>query len=573
MTGSHSDALARDAARALADRFARFQEDFASAARRSAAHFARRDWGAAQRESRERLGLYKRHVDAALEDARARLGGHASERVLWTVMRSAFASAVQGRADVEIARTFFNSVSRRIFTTVGVDYRIEFAREEEWLEEPACETGVWRDGGDGPEPLARALLDGAGLPFADRDGDARRVGRAIAVATEQAWGAARCDGAWVLPYLFYRNKGAYLVARLVAGERELPLVVALLHPPGGVVADAVLPTPDEVSVVFGFSWSYFHADTPCPGATVRFLARLMPQKRLDELYTALGYNRHGKTELYRALRAHMEEPGARFEEAEGTKGLVMTVFTLPSLNIVFKIIKDVIDPPKRTTRREVMDKYHFVFVRDRVGRLADAQEFEHLAFRRRCFPDALLAELRRAAPSIVREAGDRVIVKHLYTERRLRPLNLHLAETDRAAAEQAVLDYGHAIRDLAAADIFTGDLLLKNFGVSRHGRVIFYDYDELSTVTECRFRALPTAVHDDDDLSAEPWFSVAEHDVFPEEFAPFMVPPGPLRDVFLDAHRELLDPGWWRGIQDRLRAGEMFDTFPYREERRLLRDA
>jgi len=294
--------------------------------------------------------------------------------------------------------------------------------------------------------------------------------------------------------------------------------------------------------------------------------------QLDELYTSIGYNKHGKTELYRALLDHLEDPNARFEEAEGTKGLVMVVFTLPSLNIVFKIIRDTIGHPKRTTRREVIDKYHFVFYRDRVGRLADAQEFEHLQFPRRCFPDALLAELTRTAPSTVREAGDRVVVSHVYTERRLRPLNLHLRETSPWLAEDAIIDYGNAIRDLAAADIFTGDMLLKNFGVSRHGRVIFYDYDELAALTECRFRTMPETTDPSQELSVEPWFSIAEHDVFPEEFAPFLVPEGPLRDTFLHAHAELLQPEWWQSIQRRLRSGEIFDTYPYREERRLRLD-
>jgi len=573
MSGVRTDAIARGAARGVVERFSAFQDDFRAAAQRTARHFAARDWRAAQQEAASRLGLYKHHVDAAVAETQARLGPHASERVAWTVMRSAFAAGVVGRPDGEIARTFFNSVTRRVFTTVGVDYRIEFAREEEWElpELAACESGVWCDGAEGPRALAAAVLACASVPFADAHADASRVGDALAAALRNAWGDERCDGAAVLPYLFYRNKGAYLVGRLRRGERMLPLVVALVHEPTGVVADAVLTTSDEASIVFGFAWSYFHVDAPCPGATVRFLAELMPHKRVDELYTALGYNKHGKTELYRALRQHMEAPDARFVEAEGTKGLVMSVFTLPSLNIVFKIIKDVVDPPKRTTRREVMEKYQFVFVRDRVGRLADAQEFEHLAFRRRCFPDALLAELRRVAPSMVREAGDWVIVRQLYTERRLRPLDLHLAEVDAAEAERSITDYGQAIRDLAAADIFTGDLLLKNFGVSRHGRVIFYDYDELSTVTECHFRTMPQTSDTDDELAAEPWFSVGEHDVFPEEFAPFLVPPGPLRDVFMSTHAELLDPAWWRAIQDRLRAGEIFDTYPYREERRLKR--
>jgi isocitrate dehydrogenase kinase/phosphatase len=249
----------------------------------------------------------------------------------------------------------------------------------------------------------------------------------------------------------------------------------------------------------------------------------------------------------------------------------MAVFTLPSLNIVLKIIKDRIGAPKRTTRLRVMEQYHRVFLRDRVGRLADAQLFQGLAFPRRCFSDELLGELLHVAPSAVRIDGDDVILEHVYTERRVRPLNLYVREADPAGAEAAILDYGQSIKDLAAANIFTGDLLLKNFGVSRHGRVIFYDYDELAPLTDCRFRRFPPPRSTDDELAAEPWFSVAEHDVFPEEFAPFMVPEGPLRESFLAAHRDLLEPEWWRSVQDRVRAGELVDTFPYPASRRLLR--
>jgi isocitrate dehydrogenase kinase/phosphatase len=373
--------------------------------------------------------------------------------------------------------------------------------------------------------------------------------------------------------LFYRNKGAYLVGRVRRGRDVLPVVLALLHGPAGVYVDAALPTSDEASVVFGFSWSYFRADVDRPRAVIDFLRSIMPLKRLDELYTAIGHNKHGKTELYRTLVRQLQTPGARFEVAEGEEGLVMAVFTLPGLNVVFKIIKDVFGPSKRVTRGGVMDRYHFVFVRDRGGRLADAQEFEHLQLPRRCFGDDLLAHLLEVAGGTVRLAGDAVVVRHLYTERRVTPLNLYLRQADaagdHAAARDAVLDYGAAIKELAATDIFTGDMLMKNFGVSRHGRVIFYDYDELTTLQECVFRRVPPARHPEDELAAEPWFPVGEHDVFPEEFRPFLVPPSPLAADFLGAHADLLDVEFWRGMQRRLAAGELFDVFPYRACRRF----
>jgi isocitrate dehydrogenase kinase/phosphatase len=295
----------------------------------------------------------------------------------------------------------------------------------------------------------------------------------------------------------------------------------------------------------------------------------MPLKRVDELYTAIGYNKHGKTELYRALMHELSQSNAHFEEAEGTKGLVMAVFTLPALNVVLKVIKDRIAFPKNTTRLEVERQYRRVFLNDRVGRLADAQLFKGLAFPIDCFPDDLLAELAFVAPSVVRIEDGTVVLNHLYTERRVRPLNLYLREASEADAVAAILDYGEAIRDLAESNIFPGDLLLKNFGVSRHGRVIFYDYDELATLAECHFRRLPAPRSFEDEMAAEPWFSVAENDVFPEEFIHFMVPAGPLRDAFLAAHRDLLDPDWWTATQERARNGEVPDTFPYAVAKRL----
>ncbi|HYF39294.1 MAG TPA: bifunctional isocitrate dehydrogenase kinase/phosphatase, partial [Gemmatimonadales bacterium] len=346
-----------------------------------------------------------------------------------------------------------------------------------------------------------------------------------------------------------------------------------LHAERGIVVDAVLMTSDEASIVFGFSWTYFRVEAPRPRALVNFLSTIMPLKQVHELYTAIGHNKHGKTELYRGLMRHLTEPAARFAFVEGDEGMVMAVFTLPSFNVVFKIIKDSFGAPKNTTRRAVMAKYQFVFVRDRVGRLADAQEFEHLEFPRHCFPDELLDYLLRVAGSTVRLEGDRVVVRHLYTERRVTPLNLFLRDADEAAARAAVIDYGNAIKDLAAADIFTGDMLAKNFGVSRHGRVICYDYDELCLLSECRFRHIPRATSEDEEFAAEPWFYVGEQDVFPEEFSAFLLPPGALRETFLEAHGDLLTTDFWQKVQRRLARGEIVDVFPYPRNARLQRRA
>jgi isocitrate dehydrogenase kinase/phosphatase len=547
---------------------------FEEITRRARDRFERRDWRGAQADATARLALYRIHLDGAVADVRDILEDSVLERTLWAAVKTRHFEGLAGRPDAEVAQTFFNSVTRRIFSTVGADPAIEY------LDPSPPAAGTWDPelierqtaaevGGD----LLRAVLQSYewSVPYAQLERDAERAAGIIRERLGASGGAGTVT-VEMLRSVFYRNKGAYLVGRVRQGDLSLPIVLPLIHAERGIVVDAVLMTENEASVVFGFSWSYFRVEAPRPRAMVEFLSSIMPLKRVDELYTAIGFSKHGKTELYRSLMQDLERPDARFAFAEGDEGMVMAVFTLPSLSAVFKIIKDNFGAPKNTTRQAVMDRYHFVFVRDRVGRLADAQEFEHLEFPRRCFPDDLLDYLLSVAGATVRVEGDRVIIRQLYTERRVTPLNLFLRDADETAACEAVLDYGNAIKDLAAADIFTGDMLLKNFGVTRHGRVICYDYDELCLLSECNFRRLPQPTSIEEEFAAEPWFHVGEMDVFPEEFRAFLVPPGPVRESFLAAHGDLLDVAFWQGVQRRLAAGEVFDVYPYRRSARLKRD-
>lgn len=562
----------RDAALAVRDEFDAWHDAFRASAHRMARCFETCDWAAIPGESATRLRLYGQHVLRALVEVETHAGTD-GDHDFWVQMRGEYAALVAGRPDQEIARTFFSSVTRVAFDTVGVDNAIEFHRlrrdDPGGLPAPAGARTI-AVGTPGELAIAaRALLDGIPHRFADAASDAARLAAVLRRRAADAWDGAPLRQLSVLPAVLYRGRAAYVVGSLSSDSGTLPLLVALRGTPDGSRVDAVLTCADEISIVFGFAWSYFHVDVERPAEAVAFLSALMPLKRVDELYTSLGYHKHGKTELYRELTEHLSRPDARFELAEGTPGLVMSVITLPSFSIVLKLIRDRIGAPKRTTRNEVMGQYRRVFLRDRVGRLADAQLFQGLAFPRRCFSGELLRELVDVAPSVVRVEGDRVAIAQLYTQRRVRPLNLYLQEVPDAAADAAILDYGRAIKELAAANIFTGDLLLKNFGVSRHGRVIFYDYDELATVTECHFRRMPVARNDEDELAAEPWYHVGENDVFPEELLTFMVPPGRLREVLLSEHADLFDADWWIALQERLRAGEQPEVLPYRAERRL----
>jgi len=569
--------LAGDLAALILDHFLTYREEFAVITRRASRRFAVRDWIGCQLDASERLALYNRVLGAVVTQV-----GHAAEaggwdREKWPAVKAAYTDLVAEREDIELAETFFNSVARRVLRFVGVDHGIEFVHlgpESRSLGVGNPIHRVYASVSSMGEAVGRILSDSnLSAPFEDVSRDAERAGEAIEAQLGLGPGMFDFDALETLPVVFYRNKGAYLVSRLRRGTELVPLVLALLNGPAGVTIDAVLTSSDDVSVVFGFTRSYFHMEVARPLDAIDFLASIMPLKRLDEIYTSIGFNRHGKTAFYRSLYDHLQKhPEARFEVAEGKRGMVMAVFTLPSSNVVFKVIKDRFDFPKKTTRRSVMRKYQLVFVRDRVGRLADAQEFEALEFELERFAPELLEELTRDAARSVEISGDRVLLKHLYTERRVTPLDLFLVRSgDPERQRDAVVEYGNAVKDLAAANIFPGDMLLKNFGVTRHGRVIFYDYDELCLLTDCNFRQIPPPIHPEHEMSAEPWFFVGENDIFPEEFSAFLEFPPELKDVFMDAHGDLLEVDFWRDMQSRHEAGEVLDVFPYHESRRLIR--
>jgi isocitrate dehydrogenase kinase/phosphatase len=373
----------------------------------------------------------------------------------------------------------------------------------------------------------------------------------------------------VVRSLFYRGQSAYIVGLLYTGSERVPLIIALSNGDEGVFVDAVLLSENEASIVFSFTRSYFHVDVPRPYDLVQFLRRLMPRKRVAEIYIAVGHNKHGKTELYRDLLRHLRSSEERFEPAPGTRGLVMIVFGMPGYDDVFKVIRDTFPPPKHTTRRAVMDKYRMVFQHDRAGRLMDVQDFQHLEFHRSRFSKEVLDELLAEAAATVRLEGESVVISHVYVERRVVPLDLYVRETGPSAAGAAVIDFGQAIKDLASTNIFPGDLLPKNFGVTRHGRVVFYDYDELSALTDISFREIPPPRDEDEQMLADPWFTVGDHDVFPEEHERFLGLSPELRETFLRHHADLFQVEPWKAIQARIRAGELIETFPYGQEARL----
>ena len=564
--------LAGLGAKAVASAWAELADRHLIVTRRARHRFEARDWASLAADHVERLDLYARAATETADRLRHILGDRVSDSMVWAGMKAVYVVLVASRPDTDLAETFFNSVTRKIFTTVGVDPRIEFVDSD--VVAPAAPTPILRtyERPASAAALVAAILDDTGLAadWRSKQEDARAAGERISDRLGAVGGLRTIDRAEVVIPLFFRGSAAAVVGRVFSGSQVIPMVLVLGHSETGMWVDAVLLTENDVSILFSFTRSYFFVNVAGPQPLIHFLTSLMPRKRVAELYIALGYTKHGKTELYRELRRHLAVSADRFVPTRGTPGLVMVVFTLPGFDIVLKVIRDRFGAPKTVTRDRVLNRYRLVFRHDRAGRLVDAQEFEHLSLPRDRFDPDLLDYLLAECARTVASEGDTVTISHAYLERRVTPLDVFLKEARIEDAERAIDDYGQAIKDMAASGIFPGDMLLKNFGVTRHGRVVFYDYDELQTLSECRFRQLPEPEDPMQAMAADPWFPVGPDDIFPEEFRRFLGLSGRLREVFESKHEDVFDPATWREWQGRVERGERMEIFAYRDDVRLV---
>lgn len=583
---------AEDIARVVMDGFVDYRRAFDALTRGARSRFERAAWAEAQQATMDRIECYARAVTLVADQLRS---AGAPDLGTWRRARAAFVPLADDRLDGELAETFFNSVYCRLWDHGDIRDANLFVHSERAQPDPAAEPVATRRyalGADGSwrEPVAAILRDhGFTTPWQDLERDiefaalaieeALAAARPAAVVAAAEAAAARREGTpkpaglgiELVSAEFYRNKGAYLVGHVFGAGERLPLAIAVLHDEqDAVYIDNLMIDEDELSIVFSFTRSYFMVDVASPRWLVDYLNFLLPGKKRFELYSAIGFYRHGKTEFYRDLLAHLDASDDPFITAPGIRGMVMAVFTLPSYQTVFKIIKDRFPPQKDITRQQVMASYTLVKMHDRVGRMADTQEFANLRLPRARFDDELLEELLRVAAGSVVIDGNEVLIRHCYTERLMTPLNMYLDQADDTAIREALDEYGNAIRQLAAANIFPGDMLLKNFGVTRHGRVVFYDYDEICYLTDVNFRHIPEPQTPEQEMSAEPWYSVGPHDVFPEEFPRFMFANPRIKRLFTELHGEIFDADYWQGLQREITEGRIMDVFPYRRRRRFV---
>ena len=575
-----ADPRALDIAQALIEGFDRHYTLFRQTSAAAKQRFEQADWHGQQRAQAQRIEFYDKRVEEAAERLEREFLASLLSSETWQQVKLYYIGLLIEHHQPELAETFFNSVTTKILHRSYFKNDFIFVRpavSTEYIEndEPAA-TPTYRAYYPSRDTLRETLVrivDNYQLKreFEDLGRDVEFVLGAL----QQQLGDVKLRANFqiqALASLFYRNKGAYIVGKYINGFHETPFALPILHTARAqLIIDAVLFGEDELLLLFSFARAYFMVEMEVPSAYVQFLRSLMPRKPRWEIYNALGLQKQGKNVFYRDFLYHLRHSSDNFRIAPGIKGMVMLVFDLPSFPYVFKVIKDFYPPPKETTREIIKSKYLLVKTHDRVGRMADTLEYSNVAFPRARFDDALVAELKHFCPSLLEEEGDMLVIRHVYIERRMIPLNIYLHDAEPEQIERVVIEYGNAIKDLVSANIFPGDMLWKNFGVTRHGKVVFYDYDEIEYLTDCNFRKVPEPRNAEEEMSGEVWYTVGPKDVFPETFEPFLLGNPQVRKVFMEHHPDLLDAAFWQGHKDRILAGHVHDVFPYDRDKRFRR--
>ena len=567
-------------ARTILNGFTAYFAEFENITLSARTRFENAEWRAAQEASMRRIDIYKIKVLETIDVVEYIAADRLHDLDFWAETRDIYAQLVRGMTNFEIAETYYNSIFNSVFKHRWIrdDYAFVFSPQGDMPPVDVRRVlNTYRTRGEIRHAVEAMLLEYAmSYPYEDFQRELNRVTEVMTEAVVDAGIDKRADiELHALEHHFFRNKAAYIVGRIAGKGLQIPFVIPRLHTESdetpAIYLDACLLGSDIISKLFSFTRTYFMVDASIPSQYVLFLQQLMPRKAVSEIYSCIGHHRHGKTYYYRTATRHMRATEDAFVPAPGIKGMVMAVFTLPSYEYVFKIIKDRFTPPKEVTHQEVRDKYQLVKRWDRAGRMADTQEFANLVFDASRFSEELLEELNATCPSQFEISGRALIIKHCYVERRMQPLNLYLKDATDEEVDAVMFDYGNAIKELAAANIFPGDMLLKNFGVTRHGRVVFYDYDEIQPLLEVNFRKIPPPRDDYEEMSSRPWYTVGPNDVFPEEFRLFFSGNARARKAFDQLHSDLYDASFWTNLQDKLRDGFVEDFFPYSSKLRFQR--
>ncbi|WP_024604157.1 MULTISPECIES: bifunctional isocitrate dehydrogenase kinase/phosphatase [unclassified Pseudoalteromonas] len=586
LTNQSNNALQHVVARKLARSvFAGFEamfSQFLNITLGAQSRFEQRQYHSVQSAMRERLQVYEREVKNVSEAVRVIAYAELTCPQTWQLAKNIYGDMVQNHENKPIAHTFFNSTFGAIWDDKKIRTVHLFVLKAKYRSEPrSYESLVSRVSlHNGFNNAVKTLITNQvfRVPFSQLERDVATLQSTLMQGAKQ-----QCKQVYELinlndgyieyaNSLFFRNKACYLIGRCIAKNGDnMPFAIAILNTDEGLKLDAVMMGADQLSLLFGFARTYFMVDTDKPARYVDYLSVLIPHKQRFELFNAIGFIKHAKTEFYRYKVDTTKNSPANFKyvKAPGTPGMVMLVFTIEGLDYVYKVIKDKFSAPKTATKAQVKEKYNFVKQADRVGRLVDTHEFRYLAFDLSRFSDELLEQMKSQIGSSMVISGKALILKHVYVERKMTPLNLYITRCDNKTLERVMHDYGKAIKELAGANIFPGDMLMKNFGVTRWGRVVFYDFDEICPLTDCNFREVPQTQNALEELSSNSYFDIAENDIFPSQFKVFFSANEIAFNYFNNEHSNLFLATFWQGCQQQVHNGYLPDVYPYKQSWRF----
>ena len=567
---------AHDIAETILRGFNKHYRIFRSFSARAKEAFEHSDWSKIQRLVADRIQVYDQRVVETIDELREDYAEIILHEDTWRFTKTAYIALLVDHYQPELAETFFNSVSTKLLDKAYYRNQFIFVKPAAATEYIDSDRGTFKSfypQDNDLRPCFSKVLDFFewNTPFADKERDIDNIHQVLLEHLGDGYILNELNlHIQVLQSPFYRNKCSYIMGQVINGHARHPFAIAIMHDAEGKLhVDAALFNPQHISVLFSFARAYFLVSMDVPSGYVNFLLQLMPMRNKADMYAMLGLHKQSKNIFWRDFLQHLHYSEDQFILAPGIKGLVMTVFTLPSFPFVFKVIKDKFGPNKNFDQDYVRGKYLLVKKHDRVGRMADTLEYSNVAIPRHRCSEEMIEELRQLAPSQLEETDDYIVIRHCYVERRLKPLNLYLLDATDTEKERVIIDYGNALKELASANIFPGDMLFKNFGLTRFGRVIFYDYDEIEYMTDCQFREIPPAPYPELEMSGEVWYPVNKNDVFPEEFGTFLLGDQIVRKTFMTHHQDLLTAEFWRGKKERIQAGQMDDFYPYPENVRF----
>jgi isocitrate dehydrogenase kinase/phosphatase len=551
------------------DSFTGFYAEFQRLTWLAQTAFEERDPAAAVAGGTTRLGLYDATVHALADDVRRCYPSLMESDALWLTVEDTYRRKAQDRYDGDLAIAFLQSLWRRVHHGEWrpVDYTLgelsrPVARREDAIATIHCR-------GPLEATVVRELLavGNLALPYRDLEADAvlvaQRLNDSLAADTLPPERVEMIRGC------FFRNRGAYLVGRLLFQDgRVKPLVIALHNGEEGLIARAVLVTVPHVHNLFNTTQAAFHVTNLHYHEIAELLLSIMPRRPLGLQYAIFGYYHFSKVAIMSEITRQLAQSGEVLDTAPGSPGTVAMAFNAPCLAYVLKVIRDRPTDGYKWGQfpgpAAVLDKYERVHRINRTGSMLDNTIFYNLKLDRAWFNPRLLDDLLSAAGNAVRLQGKAVIFRYLVVQRTLSPLNIYLRTAAPEKARRVISNLGHCIRNNAAANLFNRDFDARNYGVTRYLKVYLYDYDAVEALTDMKVRTNTDRV--DGEEGPPDWFFESGFVFLPEEMeAGLCIADRELCRAFRTEHAELLTVRYWEELQAAHRSGRVPGVRTYPE--------